>query len=43
MPKEESIAISNWDASNPIQVTVVETTTPMVNWIVILNPDGSLI
>lgn len=40
----ESIVISNGDASNPIDVTVVTSVDdPSINWIVWLNPDGTLI
>jgi hypothetical protein len=43
-PKEvESVAITNEDSSHPIQVTVVPTTVPWVNWVVILRPDWNLI
>ena len=43
MSKETaSVAISNWDESNPIQVTVAETDTPLINWVVVLNPDWTL-
>lgn len=44
MSKEtEPIAITNGDADDPIQVSVVHTTTPWVNGVVILRPDGNLI
>jgi hypothetical protein len=45
MAKEtESIAISNWDTTNPIQVTVVVTTDdPTKNGVVICNSDWSSI
>ena len=44
MAKEtESVAITNWDESNPIQVTVVETTEPLINAVVGLNPDWTLL
>lgn len=44
MSKETvSVAITNWDDSNPIQVTVEETTEPLINWVVALNPDWTLL
>ena len=45
MAKEtESIAISNWDAENPIQASVVVSTDdPTKNWLVVCNPDWTKI
>jgi len=40
----ESIAITNWDSTTAIQVSVVQSTDdPTVNGIVWLNPDWSSI
>lgn len=43
MSKEtENIAISNGDETNPIQASVVVSTSdPTINWLVVLNPDWS--
>lgn len=44
MKEVESIAITNWDAANPLQATVVVSTDDStINWVVGLNPDGTLI
>lgn len=45
MDKEiQSIAISNGDANDPKEVTVVQSLDdPYINGIVALNPDGTLI
>lgn len=36
-----STAITNWDSGNPIQVNVIESEEININWIVVLNPDGT--
>ena len=45
MAKEtESIAISNWDSTTPLQVSVVPLTIdPTKYWVVVVNADGSSI
>lgn len=44
MKQVESIAITDWDDTNPIQVTVVVASSdPTKNGIVALNPDGTII
>ena len=44
MSKETvSVAITNGDSDNTIQVSVVETAEPLVNGVVALNPDGTLL
>jgi hypothetical protein len=42
MSKEtESMAISNWDNTNPLLVSVVVTSDPTKNGLVVCNADGS--
>lgn len=41
MTETERTAIVNWDDTDPELVSIVATTTPWVNGMVILNADGS--
>jgi hypothetical protein len=44
MKETVSKAISNWDSTNPIQVSVVPLISdPTKYWMVVCNPDGSTV
>jgi hypothetical protein len=41
MSESERTAITNWDDTAPREVDVVETTTPWIFWVVVVNADGT--